>query len=76
MGRMAEAEALLDRCEAAFGQEHEEQDRHIGLVTQVTPAKTFGTDLAPYPRVMRVYESCMAIPAFADAQPAKQPDAE
>jgi maleylpyruvate isomerase len=48
----------------------------IGLVTQVTPAKTFGGDLAPYPRVMRVYDSCMAIPAFADAQPAKQPDAE
>jgi maleylacetoacetate isomerase len=48
----------------------------IGLVTQVTPAGTFGTDLAPYPRVMRVYDSCMAIPAFADAAPAKQPDAE
>ena len=48
----------------------------IGLVTQVTPAKTFGADLAPYPRVMRIYDSCMAIPAFADAQPAKQADAE
>lgn len=48
----------------------------IGLVTQVTPAKTFGADLAPYPRVMRVYDSCMAIPAFADAHPSKQPDAE
>jgi hypothetical protein len=30
----------------------------------------------PYPRVMRVYESCMAIPAFADARPSRQPDAE
>jgi maleylacetoacetate isomerase len=48
----------------------------IGLVTQVTPAKTFGLDLAPYPRVMRVYDTCMAIPAFAEAQPARQPDAE
>jgi len=48
----------------------------IGLVTQVTPAKTFGADLAPYPRVMRIYDSCMAIPAFAHAHPAKQPDAE
>ena len=48
----------------------------IGVVTQVTPAKTFGVDLAPYVRVMRVYDSCMAIPAFADAHPAKQPDAE
>ena len=48
----------------------------IGLVTQVTPARTFGADLAPYPRVMRVYDTCMAIPAFADAAPATQPDAE
>ena len=48
----------------------------IGLVTQVTPAKTFDADLAQYPRVMRVYDCCMAIPAFADAAPAKQPDAE
>jgi maleylacetoacetate isomerase len=48
----------------------------IGVVTQVTPARTFGLDLAPYPRVMRVYESAMAIPAFADAHPAKQPDTE
>jgi maleylacetoacetate isomerase len=48
----------------------------IGVVTQVTPAKTFGVELAPYPRVVRVYDSCMAIPAFADAHPAKQPDAE
>ena len=48
----------------------------IGLVTQVTPARTFNADLSPYPRVMRVYETVMAIPAFADAAPAKQPDAE
>jgi maleylacetoacetate isomerase len=48
----------------------------IGLVTQVTPARNFNADLSPYPRVMRIYEACMAIPAFADAAPAKQPDAE
>jgi maleylacetoacetate isomerase len=48
----------------------------ICLVTQVTPAKTFDAVLAPYPRVMRVYDTCMAIRAFADAHPANQPDAE
>ena len=48
----------------------------ICLVTQVTPAKTFDCPLDPYPRVMRVYDACMAIPAFADAHPSKQPDAE
>ena len=48
----------------------------IGLVTQVTPARTFNADLSPYPRVMRVYDTVMAIPAFADAAPQKQPDYE
>jgi len=48
----------------------------IGLVTQVTPAKTFDTDLGAYKRVMQIYEACMAIPAFADAAPMNQPDAE
>jgi maleylacetoacetate isomerase len=48
----------------------------ICLVTQVTPAKIFGVPLAPYPRVMRVHDACMAMPAFADAHPSKQPDAE
>ena len=48
----------------------------ICLVTQVTPAMTFNLSLDPYPRVRRVYDTCMAIPAFADAHPSKQPDAE
>ena len=48
----------------------------ICLVTQVTPAKTFDLALDRYPRLMRIYESCMAISAFADAHPSKQPDAE
>jgi maleylpyruvate isomerase len=44
-------------------------------VTQVTPAQTFKCALEPYPRVMRIYERVMKIPAFADAAPARQPDA-
>ncbi len=48
----------------------------ICLVTQVTPAKMFKCPLDAYPRVTRVYDSCMAIQAFADAHPLKQPDAE
>ena len=48
----------------------------ICLVTQVTPAKTFECSLDAYPRVMRVFDTCMAIPAFADAHPSKQPDTE
>jgi maleylacetoacetate isomerase len=48
----------------------------ICLVTQVTPAQTFKTDVAPYPRVMAIYDNVMRIPAFATASPPKQPDAE
>ena len=48
----------------------------IGLVTQVTPSRTFKLALGPYPRVTRIYDACMTLPAFADAQPARQPDAE
>lgn len=48
----------------------------ICLVTQVTPARNFDCPLDDYPRIMRVYERCMALPAFADAQPSRQPDAE
>jgi maleylacetoacetate isomerase len=46
----------------------------ICLVTQVTPAQLFKCPLEPYPRVMRIHEACMAIPAFAEAHPRKQPD--
>jgi maleylacetoacetate isomerase len=48
----------------------------ICLVTQVTPAQNFTCDLKPYPRVMRIHESAMTLPAFAAAHPGKQPDKE
>jgi maleylacetoacetate isomerase len=48
----------------------------ICLVTQVTPAQLFKVDLAPYKRVMRIYDAAMSLPAFAEAHPRKQPDFE
>ena len=48
----------------------------ICLVPPVSSARSFGIDLAPYRRVMRIHDHVMAIPAFADAHPARQPDAE
>jgi maleylacetoacetate isomerase len=75
----------LEAMEALLA-EHEESGRFchgdgptfadIGLMTQVTPAQVFKCDLAPYERVMRIHERLMGIPAFADAHPSKQPDAE
>jgi maleylacetoacetate isomerase len=46
----------------------------ICLVTQVTPAQLFKTEVAPYRRVMRIYEHCLSLPAFAEAHPRRQPD--
>jgi maleylacetoacetate isomerase len=50
----------------------------ICVVPQVFNARRPGVDLplAPYPRLMSIFGACMALPAFADAEPAKQPDAE
>ena len=46
------------------------------LVPQIFNAKRYNSDLAPYPRVMRVFDACMKLDAFDRAQPSKQPDAE
>jgi maleylacetoacetate isomerase len=48
----------------------------ICLVPQVVNAGTFKLDLAPYPTIRRIFDACMALDAFADARPDKQPDAE
>jgi maleylpyruvate isomerase len=46
------------------------------LVPQVFSAQRFNVDLSPYPTLMRVFEASEALPAFRDAHPARQPDAE
>jgi maleylacetoacetate isomerase len=48
----------------------------ICLVPQVFNARRYNLDLAPYPTLMRVYDACMKLPAFEEARPEKQPDAE
>jgi maleylacetoacetate isomerase len=48
----------------------------ICLVPQVFSAQRFGADISTLKRVNAIYDACQALPAFADAHPAKQPDAE
>lgn len=48
----------------------------ICLVPQIFNAKRFDCPLGDYPTVMRIFATCMTHPAFAAADPAKQPDAE
>lgn len=47
------------------------------LIPQVVNARgNFDLDMAPYPNIRRVFDACMALPAFDRAQPKNQPDAE
>jgi len=48
----------------------------ICLVPQMLSADRFGLDLTPFPRLRALRARCEALPAFADAHPAVQPDAE
>ena len=47
----------------------------ICLIPQLANARRVSMDLALYPTLLRVEEACNMLPAFADAAPAKQPDA-
>jgi maleylacetoacetate isomerase/maleylpyruvate isomerase len=46
------------------------------LVPQIFNARRFDCRLDHVPNVMRVFEACMALPAFEDTRPEKCPDAE
>lgn len=46
------------------------------LVPQALNARRHALDLSPYPTINRIYDACLALPAFDAAQPSRQPDAE
>ena len=46
------------------------------LIPQVANAQRLDCDLSGMPTIMRINDACMALDAFADAAPARQPDAE
>jgi maleylacetoacetate isomerase len=48
----------------------------ICLVPQLANARRFNNCLDAYPTLTRIEAACNALPAFAQAAPAKQPDAE
>jgi maleylacetoacetate isomerase len=45
------------------------------LVPHLTNTKMLGTDLARYPTMARIFDTCMQLEAFSAEQPMKQPDA-
>ncbi|WJF91935.1 maleylacetoacetate isomerase [Paraburkholderia bonniea] len=48
----------------------------IALVPQIFNAQRFEVDLSAYPTLMRINEQCLQLPAFSQAEPAQQPDAQ
>ncbi len=73
----------LDACEQllarstgpfCFGQAPLMAD--VCLVPQLANARRFGVDVSPFPKLLRAEAGCMALPAFAEAAPARQPDFE
>lgn len=48
----------------------------ICLIPQLYNAHRWGLDLTPYPRLVRIERNCLRLPAFREAHPDHQPDAE
>jgi maleylpyruvate isomerase len=48
----------------------------VCLVPQLFGARRFGVDLGALPLLVRVEAACAALPAFAAAEPERQPDAQ
>jgi len=48
----------------------------ICLVPQIANARRFDIDLSSWPTLVRIESACSALPAFAEAAPERQPDAE
>ncbi|MFA5598362.1 MAG: maleylacetoacetate isomerase [Pusillimonas sp.] len=71
----ASLEALLERAGSQnFCFDEQVSLADCCLVPQVANALRMKCDLAPYTRVMAVYNHCNTLPAFQQAAPAKQPD--
>jgi maleylpyruvate isomerase len=74
---LAACEALLGRGPAAgFAFGDGPGLAEICLVPQMFSAERFGLNLEPFPRLREIRERCEALPAFTDAHPSRQPDAE
>ena len=46
------------------------------LAGQVINNRRFSVPMTDYPAIRRIFETCMALPAFAEAAPNNQPDAD
>ena len=71
-----EARLVRDPATAAFCHGDLPTLADVCLVPQLANARRVDLDLVAYPTLTRIEARCLAMPEFADAQPARQPDAE
>ena len=67
---------LAPSIRGRFGMPHQLPLGQQQPVPQLGNARRYACDLAKYPTILAVEKACMALPAFANAAPEKQPDAE
>jgi maleylpyruvate isomerase len=70
-------EALLaaDTTRGAFSAGTAPTLADVYLIPQIESARRFQVDLTRWPLIAAVEQACMALPAFQDAAPSRQPDA-
>lgn len=68
-------EAMAERTAGRFLVGDAVSIADICLVPQLYSARRFGVDLDPMPTLRRVEAACLALPAFVDSHPDRQPDA-
>lgn len=68
-------EVLLTRVDGPFCLGDTPTVADICLVPQLANARRFGAD-GDWPRLFAAEAACLALPAFADTRPERQPDAE
>lgn len=73
---LAACEALLDGAAGPFCFGDVPTLADICLVPQLANARRFGVELEPYPTLLAAEAAACALPAFAQAAPDRQPDAE
>jgi maleylpyruvate isomerase len=69
-------EALVASLSGAFCLGAAPSLADVCLVPKLGAARRFGVDVTRFPRLMAIEAACDALPAFADAAPSRQPDAE
>ncbi|WP_165191449.1 maleylacetoacetate isomerase [Caulobacter soli] len=72
----AALEPLITRHGGAFAYGDQPGLADCLIVPQVYSAQRFKVDLSPYPRLVAAASAAAALPAFAAAHPARQPDAD